>query len=282
MRAYLKLLRPRQWTKNGFVIAPIFFAHEFLNFSAWYYVLMAALCFLTISCMTYICNDICDIKEDQRHPVKKRRPLAAGEVSVLQAGVMACVFASLSVLILTALPYQCSIIAAIYLSLNLSYTLYFKRIAIVDVFIIAFCYVLRVLMGCYALQVTVSPWIILTTFLLALFLGFGKRYHEMGFEDYAKYKPNLQHYNRNLLDRLVTISGGAALITYAIYTAEVSKVMGHVTIVYTTAFVAFGLFRYLQAIYVYNEGGEPDTVLKDKFQLANFASWLIVTLWLMN
>jgi len=283
MRPYIKLLRPKQWTKNGFVFAPLFFAHEVSNFSAWYYVTMAAFCFLLISCMAYICNDIRDIKEDQRHPVKKRRPIASGEVSVIHAGLIACVFAALAVLVMTALPYQCSIIAAIYISINLAYTFFLKRIAIVDVFLISFCYVLRVLMGCYALQVSVSPWIILTTFLLALFLGFGKRYHEMGFEDYAKYKPNLQHYNRNLLDRLVTITGGAALITYAIYTAEISRQLGGVSVVYTTAFVAFGLFRYLQTIYVYNEGGEPENIiLKDKFQLVNFVAWLVVTMWLLN
>lgn len=283
MRAYIKLLRPKQWIKNGFVFAPIFFAHEVSNFSAWYYVSMAAFCFLCISCAAYICNDICDVEEDRRHPVKKRRPIASGEVSVLQAWLIACVFMALAVLTLTALPYQCAVIAIIYVALNLNYTFFLKRIAIVDIFLIAFCYVLRVLMGCYALQVTVSPWIILTTFLLALFLGFGKRYHEMGFEDYAKYKPNLQHYNRNLLDRLVTISGGAALITYAIYTAEISRQVGNVAVVYTVAFVAFGLFRYLQTIYVYNEGGEPENIiLKDKFQLFNFVAWLAVTMWLLN
>jgi hypothetical protein len=119
--------------------------------------------------------------------------------------------------------------------------------------------------------------------LLALFLGFGKRYHEMGFEDYAKYKKNLQEYNRNLLDRLVAITGGAALMTYAIYTTEIARQIGKVDIVYTVAFVAYGLFRYLQTIYVFNEGGEPENiVLKDTFQLINFVLWLLVTLWLMS
>lgn len=170
-------------------------------------------------------------------------------------------------------------IAGIYLLLNLAYTFILKHIALLDIFFIAVCYVLRVLMGCYALQVTVSSWIILTTFLLALFLGFGKRYHEMGFEDYVKSKPNLQQYSRPLLDKLVIISGGAALMAYAIYTTEMSRQLGKVEMVYTVAFVAFGLFRYLQMIYVYDQGGEPESViLKDKWQLINVVLWLSVTL----
>ena len=251
--------------------------------NSWFHVVVAALCFISISSMAYIFNDICDVKEDQRHPVKKRRPIASGEVSIIHAAMIGCVFAAIALFILSTLPYQCAVIAVIYVIINLSYTFYLKRIAIIDIFMISFCYVLRVLMGCYALVVTVSPWIILTTFLLALFLGFGKRYHEMGFEDYAKYKQNLQQYNRNLLDRLVAITGGAALITYAIYTTEIARQIGRVEIVYTVAFVAFGLFRYLHTISVVNVGGEPENiVLRDKFQLVNFVLWLLVTLWFMR
>jgi 4-hydroxybenzoate polyprenyltransferase len=283
MRPQLRLLRPKQWIKNGFVIAPIFFAHQMNMPASWFHVIVAAIGFICISSMAYIFNDICDVKEDQKHPVKKRRPIASGEITVLHAAFLGCICAAITLFILSTLRYQCSIIAVIYIGINLSYTFYLKRIAIIDIFMISSCYVLRVLMGCYAINVTVSPWIILTTFLLALFLGFGKRYHEMGFEDYAKYKQNLQDYNRNLLDKLVNITGGAALITYAIYTTEIARQVGKVDIVYTVAFVAFGLFRYLQTIYVFNEGGEPENiVLKDKFQLANFVLWLVVTLWLMS
>jgi 4-hydroxybenzoate polyprenyltransferase len=276
------LVRPRQWIKNGFVFAPLFFAGKFLQLSAWKLTIEAALCFFFISCIVYIVNDIRDVAEDKGHPLKKNRPIAAGEVQVFQAVLLACGFAALAEFLLTLLPYACAIVALLYVSLNGLYTFYLKRIAIVDIFFIAFCYVLRVLMGCYALEVTVSPWIILATFLLALFLGFGKRYHEMGFEEYVKSKPNLQHYSRDLLDRLVNITGCAALITYAIYAAEVANRIGKVEFIYTVGFVAFGLFRYLQSIYVYHQGGEPETViLKDRLQLANIVAWLLVTLWIL-
>ena len=280
---YLKLLRPKQWIKNAFVFAPLFFAHKFGDIGAWYTTIVAAMCFLSISCLVYIGNDLSDVSEDRRHPTKKLRPMAAGTVSVLEALLLMGCFTAIMLFTLFILPGACAKVAVVYIVLNIAYTFYLKRIAIVDVFFIASCYVLRVLMGCYALDVTVSPWIILTTFLLALFLGFGKRYHELGIEDYVKYKPNLQDYSRSFLDRLVTICGCATLITYAIYTAEIARQSGRVEIVYTAAFVAFGLFRYLQSIYVSGEGGEPEIViLKDKMQLANMALWLVVTLVLLR
>ncbi|MFW0777985.1 MAG: UbiA prenyltransferase family protein [Rickettsiales bacterium] len=282
MPATLRLLRPKQWIKNLFVFAPLFFAGQFKDAGAWQLTIYAALCFLFVSCVVYVCNDIKDIEEDRLHPVKCKRPLAAGEILSFQAILLACILAAAAMFVATLLPPACAVVAVIYVLLNLLYTFVLKRFALIDVFFIATCYVLRVLMGCYALGVIISPWIILTTFLLALFLGFGKRYHEMGFEEYVRKKPNLQHYNRQLLDRLVNISSGAALITYAIYTAEVAEKTGKVELVYTIAFVAFGLFRYLQAIYVYDQGGEPETViLKDKLQLLNIALWLAVTLWIM-
>ena len=283
MSPYLKLLRPKQWIKNAFVFAPLFFAHQSGVWSSWITTITAALSFLCISCVVYVCNDLCDITEDRHHPTKRLRPLAASHISITTAQIMAACFAVLAFGVTYTLPVQCIYIIGIYLGLNIGYTLLLKHIAIIDVFFIAFCYVLRVLMGCYALNVIISPWIILTTFLLALFLGFGKRYHELGVEGYAQNKPNLQHYNRAFLDRLVTICGCATLITYAIYTAEISHLTGHVEIVYTVAFVGFGLFRYLQSIYVYGEGGEPESIIiKDKLQLANIGLWLITTLWILS
>ena len=283
MNPYLRLLRPKQWIKNAFVFAPLFFAYQFSSIQAWYLTVLGALCFVSISCIVYICNDISDIQEDRKHPVKSLRPLAAGEVTILQAVLLACFFAGLGLFILTALPLACTEIALVYLLANVAYTFYLKRIAIIDIFFIASCYVMRVLMGCYALSVTISPWIILATFFLALFLGFSKRYHEMGYEDYAKHKPNLRSYNRNLLDRLMAISGGSTLITYAIFTTEVSHNLGNIGVVYTVGFVAFGLFRYLQSVYVFNEGGEPENImLRDRMQIVNAVLWLVATLYTMS
>lgn len=282
MLSWIQLLRPKQWTKSAFVFAPLFFAGKFSDSYAWYLTVMAALAFLCAAGVVYIINDIQDAEEDRGHPVKKHRPLASGKITVFQALFLACMTAAASVFLVTGLPRGCAAILLLYIALNVVYTRFLKHLAIIDIFFIAFCYVLRVLMGCYAIAVVVSPWIILATFLLALFLGFGKRYHELGFEEYAKSKANLQHYSRELLDRFVIITGSSALMTYAIYAAEVAQRIGKVEIIYTVGFVAFGLFRYLQSIYVYKQGGEPETILlRDKWQIANLALWLLVTMGIM-
>ncbi len=278
----IRLLRPRQWIKNGFVLAPMFFAGLFTQPLAWKISLEAALCFLCMSCCVYIINDVQDVAEDRTHPVKKHRPLASGRLPVAVALAMLCGFAVLAGMLLLRLPAPCAAVAMVYVGLNVLYTFYLKQIAIIDIFFIAFCYVLRVLMGGYALDVRISPWIVLATFLLALFLACGKRYHELGFEEYARARANLRHYNRNLLDRMLVISAGSALMTYAIYAAEVATRIGKTEMIYTVGFVAFGLFRYLQSIYVYGKGGEPEAILfKDKLQLANAFAWLAVTLAIM-
>lgn len=279
MSPWIQLLRPKQWIKNSFIFAALFFAGKFTDPAAWQQTLLAVITFLAAAGAVYIFNDIHDVEEDRLHPQKQNRPLVTGKISIPQAWVLLVIIAAVVVFLLGTLPAGCDSIIAIYITLNILYTLQLKHLALIDIFFIAFCYVLRVLMGCYAIAVTVSPWIILATFLLALFLGFGKRYHEVGFEKYAAAKANLQHYNRALLDRLVVISGSAALMTYAIYAAEVAERIGRVELIYTVAFVAFGLFRYLQSIYVYEQGGEPELIiLRDKWQLLNGALWLIVTM----
>ena len=279
----IQLLRPKQWIKNAFVIAPIFFAHAFASLEAWLLTFSAAGAFALAASAVYIINDIFDRAEDAKHPVKCHRPLASERVTIPVALSLAVGCVMLCGLLLLRLPAPCAWLVALYLVSNVAYTLILKQQALLDVFFIASCFVLRVLVGCYALSVMVSPWIILTTFMLALFLGFGKRYHELGVEGYALHKQNLQHYSRELLDKLVIICGSAALVCYAIYTAEMARASGDVSIVYTVAFVAFGLFRYLQSIYVFGQGGEPEEIiLKDRWQWVNIALWLICTLWALG
>lgn len=283
MHPILTLVRPRQWIKNGFVFAPLFFARRFADPQAWLLTLIATLAFLAVSCAVYIINDWHDAEEDRKHPVKKRRPMAARLVSRREAALLAAIFTVTAAILLMRLPLGCAVLAEIYVCINLAYTFVLKRFALIDVFVIASGYILRVLMGCYALAVIVSPWIILTTFLVALFLGFGKRYNEVKLKGYVRAKSNLKQYNRELLDRLMTITGGATLITYAIYTADVARISGRNDMVYTVAFVAFGLFRYLQSVHVYGKGGEPERVIfRDPWQLVNLAAWLAVVLWVLS
>lgn len=282
MKQWLGSLRVAQWIKNGFVIAPIFFSLRYMQAEAWVLTLTAALAFCFASSFVYIINDIRDREEDSYHPVKANRPIASRAMSVPVALALALGCLLVSGGALHYLPQYCSVVILGYILLNILYTLWLKHHALLDVFFIAGCFVLRVLMGCYALNVTVSPWIVTTTFMLALFIGFGKRYSELGIEGYADKKQNLQHYSRELLDKLIIICAASALVCYAIYTTEMARQQHSHGLVYTVGFVAFGLFRYLQVIYVYGKGGEPEQViLRDKWQWVNILAWLATTLWII-
>lgn len=279
LRDWLRLMRPGQWIKNGFVFAPLLFSIQFPQAEPWRLTLFAALAFLLASSAVYVFNDLHDASRDRLHPVKRLRPLAAGRIAPSVAAALCLGLLGSSLLLVIRLPPVCTVVLGLYLFLNMGYTYYFKRIAVIDVTVLASFYVLRVLMGGYAIAVEISPWIILTTYLLALFLGFGKRYHESGIAGYEESKPSLREYSRELLDKLVVISGGGALITYAIYAAEADRAHGMLAVTYTTAFVAYGLFRYLQRLYVFREGGEPELVLlKDPLLSGTLALWLLVTL----
>jgi len=140
--------------------------------------------------------------------------------------------------------------------------------------------VLRILMGAYAISVPVSPWIILTTYLLALFLGFGKRYHELAF--HANSRKSLEGYTKPLLDRFISISCGTTLLCYALYSVETARELHKTEFVFTVAFVIFGLFRYLSAIYVDNRSGEPEEICyRDRVFVGSLIAWFITTLWIL-
>lgn len=278
-----RLLRLRQWAKSAFVVAPIIFSRQFESVDAWETVIAAAFAFALVASAIYIFNDMMDRKEDAMHPVKSSRPLAAGDISMMMAAciLLGCLFGAF--LLLAFLPAACHWVLGIYILVNLLYSILLKHHALLDVFVVASCFIMRVLMGCFALAVMVSPWILLTTFMLALFLSFAKRYHELGFSDYVVMKKNLQGYSREFLDRLVMISAACTLVSYAIYTAEVSTIPGRENMVYTLPFVAFGLFRYLQSIYIFGKGGEPENViLQDVWQWINIGLWLATTLWVLS
>ncbi len=275
----LSMLRPRQWTKNAFVLAPLFFSFTFGNMAHWQSALVAMGCFIMVSGAVYIFNDLRDIEEDRTHPRKRFRPITSGKISVRAAcsimiGCLMAVIASCAVL-----PLACSMVIGTYVLLQLIYTSLLKHEALYDVAIIASGFVLRVLMGAYAINVPVSPWIITTTYLLALFLGFGKRYHELHVAGYHTSRRSLGGYNAALLTLLIGISCGATLMSYSLYTIETARAFEAVELVYSIVFVVLGLFRYLQVLFVDKAGGEPERILLgDAAFIANGIMWLVVTL----
>lgn len=284
MKHWLRLIRPKQWTKNAFVLSPLFFSFAFLQPHTWGPSLLAVLCFILLSSTTYIINDIRDVKEDKKHPRKKLRPIASGKISVQNAIVGAAILFSIALwLMVFVLPISCAYVGAAYIVLQTAYNLHLKHQAIMDVLCIACGFVLRVLMGGFAIDVPISPWIILSTMVLATFLGFGKRYQEMSVHGYATSRKSLQRYSVPLLDRLIGVSCALTLMSYALYAVEISRTLDSSGLVYTTLFVMFGVFRYLQVVYVDHAGGEPEHVLlRDKIFIANGICWLVVTLLLLS
>lgn len=280
--AIFMMLRPNQWVKNGFVFAPLIFALEFRNHESWVLSFIAFAAFICASSIVYIFNDMKDMESDRHHPEKRFRPLAAGLVSVRTAFFVAAFIVGIMVGLVLILPKPTWIILGLYIAQNALYTFWLKRVAIIDVLLIALGFVLRVLMGGYAIEVQVSPWLLIATLMLALFLGFCKRYHEIRRLNQPETSV-FGAYNLNLLDRMISVSCGAALMTYALYTVEIAQKFGTATIVYTVVFVVFGLFRYLQYVYYSKKGGAPEKILyNDPLFIGNIIAWLASTLLILG
>ncbi len=277
---FINLMRPKQAVKSVFIFAPLFFSFQFMEVNAWTYTILATIAFTLATGAVYAFNDLLDAEEDKQHPTKKFRPIAAGKVNKLQTIMFIITLLTICTIIsFLTLPFQCLLVIFTYILIQIFYTIFLKKKAILDVIIIALGFVIRVIMGGYAIGSEISPWIILTTFLLAMFLGFGKRYHEISIDGYATKRKSLQGYNTMLLDRLIGISCALTLMSYSLYTVETGIAKGKTSLVYTIIFVVFGLFRYLQILYVDKKGGQPEEILlKDKAFLLNCIIWLLVTL----
>jgi 4-hydroxybenzoate polyprenyltransferase len=284
-RAWLRLVRPQQWAKNAVVLAGLVFAeitdqpHSVLEAT------LALIAFVLASSAVYVINDLRDIEADQRHPLKRLRPLAAGEIDPASAVRAALALAAAALVLATVVTPMLTGIIALYLALMLAYTVWLKRIAILDVMVIAVGFVLRAVGGAVAVAVPISPWLLVCAFLLALFLGFGKRRAELvglGL-DAARHRVALEGYTGPLLDQLVRISAVASLVTYAIYTVVSTSVPDNGSMLLTVPFVAFAIFRYLYLIYGRGLGGSPESLLfRDRWLLGSVALWGVLALVLMQ
>jgi len=278
----IKSLRPKQWIKNLFVFAPLLFGFKYDDISLIINSLIAFIGFIILSGIIYIFNDILDIEKDRKHPKKKNRPIASGKLSIKAAYRTTLILFIILGIVIPILPIECFYIAIAYVLLNILYSVKLKNYAIIDVIIIASGFILRLLMGGYSTDIALSPWIIMTTFLLSLFLGFGKRYNELE-EISDTSRPSLNLYSKKLLDKLICISCSATLISYALYVIETSRETGKMELTYTVLFVIFGLFRYLQSIYIFKKGEEPESIIyNDPFFILNLISWLLTTLWILS
>ena len=266
---WMRALRVKQWTKNLVVLAAFIFAlgdrtqqvpvDLFLN------ALEAALLFCLASSGIYLLNDLHDLRQDRAHPVKRLRPLAAGELSPQAAGVAAVILLTAAMAGARAVSPAFAVVVGGYLLLQVVYTYALKQIALVDLFVIATGFVLRALAGAVALGVEISPWLLICTLLLALFLALCKRRHEKVVEgEYAsESRPMLRNYNSQLLDQLIAIVSAATLVSYSLYTLwpDTVEKFGTRGMGFTIPFVIFGLFRYLDLVYRHEKGGRPEQIL---------------------
>lgn len=271
--SYLALARPKQWTKNGFVLAGLVFSGEALLASSVASALLAFVAFCALSGAVYAANDVLDVKEDRIHPLKRSRPVASGEVSPRSAVVYAVVLGLGGLALCFVVDVGVGIAGVGYLLLQALYTPVLKHLAILDVMSISGGFVIRALAGVAAVGSPVSPWLIVCTGLLTLFLGFSKRRHELATlgGGAAGHRRNLREYSVPMLDQMMNIMVSATIIAYALYTFTVYD---DVYMMASIPFVIYGVFRYM--LLVHRDGGDnPDVLLiRDRPLQITLILWL--------
>ena len=269
-------MRPRQWIKNLFLFAAIIFVKQFFDVEKLTTVFEAFIIFCLASGAIYLLNDAVDAPFDRRHPQKRLRPIAAGELPASGAVFAAAVFGALSVFWSFYISNFFALAVIGFLALNILYSFYLKRFVIIDVIVIALGFVIRVIAGAVAINVRFSEWLILSTFFLTLFLAISKRKNELMHAEEAETREGLGRYSLALLDQMNSIVLPSTIITYAFYTfsSEHSKLL-----MITIPIVLYGLFRYLFLINTktLSDDGPTDDFLLDKNLLATVFLWLAVS-----
>ena len=284
MKNIVILLRPQQWLKNGFIFIPLFFDHKLTD---WYCLCSAILAFFAYSFAAsaiYCLNDLIDVEADRKHPKKCKRPIAAGVISKVQALLLVALCLGVAFAIASMLEgyaqWKVMGILGVYIIMNIAYCLKLKQMAIVDVFIIAVGFVLRIFVGGFATGVVLSQWIVLMTFLLALFLAFAKRRDDVViYEDTGVLaRKNVNRYNLPFMNQVIGVVSSITMVCYIMYTVdpEVIARMGSRYVYLTSVFVLAGIIRYLQLTIVDVKSGSPTKVLmKDRFVQCSIIGWII-------
>ena len=287
IRPYLKLIRPHQWVKSGFVFVGLLFGHVWHETALVHSVLLAAAAFSLAASSIYVLNDIADRERDRAHPEKCHRPLASGVIGIAPALVIggACLLAAL--LLAWSASTRVLIIVLAYLVLNVAYSYGLKHVVLLDVFIIATGFMLRILAGTLGVGIAPSHWLLLCGLLLTLFLGFAKRHAELIVLQKASgtHRKVLADYDAELLDILLAICAACTVVSYSLYTvsAETTKMHGTDGLIYTVPFVIYGIFRYLFLLHRRGGGGDPSAaVFQDAHLLVTFAAWLVAVIAILN
>jgi 4-hydroxybenzoate polyprenyltransferase len=275
-------MRPAQWLKNGVVFAGLVFGGKLLQPAAVATATLTALAFCLLSSGFYLVNDVRDRDADRLHPVKRLRPVPAGELAPRTAGLLGVILVVAAMLASALLSWSLLLVFVAYAGLMTAYNLGAKEFAILDVFAIAAGFVLRAVAGAIAVDVSISPWLLVCTMLLALLIGFGKRRQELvALENASGHRRNLSVYNQAMLDQSVAVTAAGTLIAYAVYTFDSESAQYHHRMMLTIPIVAYGVFRYLYLLYLGGQGGAPETMLlTDRPLLTSVAAWAAVSAFL--
>jgi 4-hydroxybenzoate polyprenyltransferase len=282
----LRLARVQQYIKNLFIFVPLFFAGQITDLELLLNVLIAFIAFSISASSIYILNDSLDIEEDRQHPQKKFRPLASGDISKKTALVLMFIFFIIGISMMGALSFQAFVILGAYITLNIVYSYYLKHIAIIDVTIIAIGFVLRLFVGSVVAEIQLSLWIILMTFLLSLFIALSKRRSDflIYLNTGNKMRNVIDGYNLKFTEGAMVIMASVVIVTYTFYATSI-EVVQRVQSEYlylTTLFVILGIMRYLQVVFVENEGSSPTKIVfKDKFMQITILAWTLSFSWIL-
>lgn len=283
LKSLIKLLRPHQYIKNGFVLLGVIFSQQWqqpMLLSAG----LAFLAFCAIASAVYILNDILDLQADREHPTKRHRPIASGQVSLPMAGGLLCVLLILALLLSWSVSPEALALVAAYFLINIAYSWRLKHVVILDVFIIASGFMLRILVGTIGIGIMPSHWLLLCGLMVTLFLGFAKRSAELRTVDPANSRATrkvLDDYSPAMLEQFISVTAACTVIAYGLYTVSPETIALHQTdaLIYTLPFVVYGIFRYL--FLLHHRGGGDDTsrdLITDPHLLVTVAAWLAVTL----
>ncbi|MCD6211802.1 MAG: decaprenyl-phosphate phosphoribosyltransferase [Sulfurovum sp.] len=286
LSSIIKLMRPHQYIKNLFVFLPLFFALKITDTSLLFNAVIAFIAFSLTASAIYTLNDYHDIEEDRQHPKKKDRPLASGAINKSQAiSIMSVLFVA-GFTLMAILSLKAAAILLAYVIMNIAYSFYLKHVAILDVVIIAIGFVLRLFIGSAVTDIPLSMWIVVMTFLLALFMALAKRRDDVliYLDTGKKMRKVIDGYNLQFLDTAMAIMASVVIVSYTIYTTSPEVVARvHSEYLYLTSlFVILGIMRYLQVAFVLKDSGSPTKiVLKDRFMQLTLIGWVLSFAWIL-
>lgn len=275
--ALIKTMRPRQWMKNVLIFTALIFDQQLTNLPAFLNTLAGFLLFSLVASTVYIINDLEDLEADRQHPKKRLRPIASGLLSINTARVMAVIFILVTLPLSYLLEPTFTVVVIVYLLLNLIYSKLLKHIPLIDVFVLASFYVLRVVAGVSLIEVArFSPWLYVVTTLLALYIGLGKRRTELALlaEGANAHRRVLEGYTIPLLDQFITIVSATTIVAYSLYTFSATNLPQNHAMMLTIPFAIYGIFRYLYLVQMKYSGGAPEEVL-----LTDRPLQIVIILW---